>query len=106
MTRRTVTAAQAKAPGGTSSNAATRSSRNNRQASRTKSGAATAGTKRERRPKPLKRSQVTNIAMTTGGEDRISKVILDGVVKEWVGIGWIDIGTAEPADYLTIPEVK
>lgn len=44
--------------------------------------------------------------MTTGGEDRISKIILDGVVKEWVGIGWIDIGTATPDDYSKIPEVK
>ena len=44
--------------------------------------------------------------MTTGGEDRISKIILDGVVKEWVGIGWIDIGEAEPEDYLKYPEVK
>jgi hypothetical protein len=44
--------------------------------------------------------------MTTGGEDRISKVILDGVVKEWVGIGWIDLEPATPEDYLKIPEVK
>lgn len=106
MTPQTVTAAQAKARAVTSSNAATKSSRNSRQASRARSGAATAGTKRERRPKPLKRSQVTNIAMTTGGEKRISKIILDGVVKEWVGIGWIDLEPATPEDYLKIPEVK
>lgn len=105
MTQRTGTAARTKARAGTSSNAGTKSSPSSRRASPAKSAAASAGTKPAERPKPLKRSQVTNIAMTTGGEKRISKVILDGVVKEWVGIGWIDLREASAEDYLKIPEV-
>lgn len=42
--------------------------------------------------KTVKRSMLQNIRMTTGGEKRIKKVILDGTVREWVGIGWIDCG--------------
>lgn len=36
-------------------------------------------------------SELANIKMTCGNEKKYSKVIHDGVVKEWVGIGWIDI---------------
>lgn len=42
--------------------------------------------------KTIKRSALQNIRMTAGGEKRIKKVILDGTVREWVGIGWIDCG--------------
>lgn len=42
--------------------------------------------------KTVKRSLLSNIRMTTGGEKKIKKVILDGTVREWVGIGWIDCG--------------
>src|SRR6185295_14282107 len=36
-----------------------------------------------KRPKTLARRDVTNIAMTAGNENKISQIILDGVVKEW-----------------------
>lgn len=44
--------------------------------------------------------------MVAGGEKRISQVILNGKVKEWVGIGWIDMRDATPEDYRKIREVK
>jgi len=59
-----------------------------------------------KRPKTLARRDVTNIAMTAGNENKISQIILDGVVKEWVGIGWIDLRDATKDDYLKIREVK
>lgn len=34
-------------------------------------------------------SDVSNIRMVAGGEKRHPIVIIDGIVKEWVGIGWI-----------------
>jgi hypothetical protein len=62
-------------------------------------------TKKPKAPKPIKRSELSTIKMTTGNEDRISKVILDGNVRQWVGIGWVDEGPATETDKLTIPRV-
>jgi hypothetical protein len=61
--------------------------------------------KRKRAPKPIKRSELSNIKMVVGNEDRISKVILDGNVRQWVGIGWVDEGPATAADKLKYPRV-
>lgn len=46
----------------------------------------------------IKRSALSNIAMASGGESRITKVVLDGRVMEWVGIGWIDITDSTPTE--------
>ena len=35
------------------------------------------------------RGQLSNLRMAAGGETRITKVIVDDILKEWVGIGWI-----------------
>jgi len=43
-------------------------------------------------------SKVSNIRMAAGGEKRITKLIDDGVLKEWVGIGWIVLRKATAAD--------
>jgi hypothetical protein len=55
--------------------------------------------------KKIQSSKVSNIAMTTGGEKRITKVIDGGIVKEWVGIGWIDLHKANAADRKKYPTV-
>ena len=57
------------------------------------------------RAKTIKRSELSNIKMVAGGEDRISKVILDGTVRQWVGIGWVDEGQASAADKRKYPTV-
>lgn len=57
------------------------------------------------RAKTVKRSQLSNIRMTTGGEDKYSKVILDGNVRQWVGIGWVDEGPASADDKKKYPTV-
>ncbi len=59
-----------------------------------------------KKPKPVSFQDVSTISMVTGGEKRFTKVIHDGAIKEWVGIGWIVIGHARPSDYTKIPEVK
>lgn len=57
------------------------------------------------RPAPLKFREVSNIAMTTGGEKKHPIVIVDRVVKEWVGIGWSDLRRANADDRQKYPEV-
>lgn len=39
----------------------------------------------------VKASEVSMISMAAGNEKKYGKVIEDGQLKEWVGIGWIDI---------------
>lgn len=58
------------------------------------------------RPTPVSYRDVSTISMVAGKEKTISRVIHDGEVKEWVGIGWISKGKATEADYQTTPEVK
>jgi hypothetical protein len=55
--------------------------------------------------KTIKRSELSNFKMASGNEKRISKVILDGFVEEWVAIGWITLEAAEPKDYKLYPVV-
>lgn len=62
--------------------------------------------KKHKLPKPVSFHDVSTIAMVVRNEKTISKVIHDGVVKEWVGIGWITLGPAKATDYLKIPQVK
>ena len=44
--------------------------------------------------------------MAAGNEKKYSIVIIDGVKKEWVGIGWIDIGKPTVKDKITYPTVE
>jgi hypothetical protein len=55
--------------------------------------------------KTVKRKQLSNIKMASGNEKKYSKVILDGQVKEWMGIGWITLGKAEKCDQKKYPVV-
>lgn len=55
--------------------------------------------------KTVTRRQVGNIAMVNGGEKKHPRVILDGIVKNWVGFGWVDEGKATAADLKKYPTV-
>lgn len=55
--------------------------------------------------KTVKASQVTNLKMVAGNENRISRVIDHGVLREWVAIGWITIRKAIKADFKRYPKV-
>jgi hypothetical protein len=53
----------------------------------------------------LPRSEATNVAMVAGNERKFTKVIDGEDLKEWVGIGWIILRKATPADkkrYITL----
>lgn len=50
--------------------------------------------------------ELTNMAMVNGNESLYKVVIDTGIIKEWVGIGWIELRKANPADYKKIPEVS
>lgn len=54
----------------------------------------------------VKRSELSIIKMTDGNENKYQTVIDNGVVKEWVGIGWIVVRNVEPSDYEKFPVVE
>ena len=54
----------------------------------------------------VKRSELSNFKMVAGNEKKYSRIILDGVCKEWVGFGWIPVGKATEEDYKRYPEVE
>lgn len=43
----------------------------------------------------IKRSKCSNLRMIAGNEKYINKFADNGEIKEWVGIGWVTIGTYE-----------
>lgn len=49
--------------------------------------------------------ELSNLKMVEGNEDKYSIVIDDGVLKEWVGIGWIELRPAIKADCEKYPTV-
>lgn len=58
----------------------------------------------------VKRSQLTNKAMSNGGEEVITKVIdysvPPGVLKNWVGIGWVDERLPTEEDKQNYPVIQ
>lgn len=53
----------------------------------------------------LRRGDVTNAKMVAGNERRFTRVVVDGRVKCWVGIGWVDEGDPTPAQLRSLPLV-
>lgn len=51
----------------------------------------------------VRRSALSNLRMVAGMEEVISTVIVDDVVKEWVGIGWIGDEAPTPEDRREYP---
>jgi hypothetical protein len=51
-------------------------------------------------------ADVTPLAMTAGNEKKIPKIIHEGNVQLWVGIGWITLDKATKKDYKTLPVLK
>jgi len=49
--------------------------------------------------------ELSNIRMTAGNESKYSFVIDDGILKQWVAIGWIDLRSATSADKREYPTV-
>jgi len=53
----------------------------------------------------VKRLELSNIRMIDGNEQKYDTVIQDGVLMEWVGIGWIGVRDATPEDNEKYPVV-
>jgi ribosomal protein S27AE len=51
------------------------------------------------------RSELSNIRMTTGNEKKYDVVIDGRDLKEWVGMGWVKLGTALNSDHRRFPTV-
>lgn len=56
-------------------------------------------------PRVIPVEAVAQIAMTSGGELRHPRVIMNDQVMQWVGIGWHDHGKATKADKRALPLV-
>lgn len=50
-------------------------------------------------------SQLSKLRMVAGNETKFSRVIHEGVVKEWVGIGWIKLEKATEFELQNLPIV-
>lgn len=48
---------------------------------------------------------LNKLAMAAGNECKYSIVVDDGVLKQWVAIGWIDLRPAVPSDSEKYPMV-
>lgn len=55
--------------------------------------------------KTVKYNQVSNRAMVAGNEKKIGFIIHNGVVKQWVGIGWVELREATADDKKKYPKV-
>lgn len=56
--------------------------------------------------KTVTRRQVGTIHMVQGGEKTHPIIILNGIIKEWVGFGWIGEDKATKKDKQKYPTVK
>lgn len=54
----------------------------------------------------IPRSKLTIVAMVAGNEKEITHVIVNGTLKQWVGIGWVDLREATREDYTQYPEME
>jgi hypothetical protein len=52
----------------------------------------------------IKTSELSSLRMAAGNEKRYPIVIHNGTVKEWVGIGWIELRKATDDDCKRYPE--
>jgi hypothetical protein len=51
-------------------------------------------------------SKLSTISMVAGGEKRHPKVIHEGILKNWVGFGWVNEREATEEDKQTYPTAK
>ena len=50
--------------------------------------------------------ELSNLKMVEGNEDKYNLVVDDGVLKQWVGIGWIELQPATKSDCEKYPTVE
>jgi hypothetical protein len=57
-------------------------------------------------PEPVKRADLMTWKMVAGNEDTYNIVIDGDRLKQWVAIGWIDIGMATDEHRTLYPTIK
>lgn len=57
------------------------------------------------KPKTVHARELSTLKMVAGNERKFTKVIDGNTVKEWVGIGWVDLRKATPNDAKLYPMV-
>lgn len=55
--------------------------------------------------KTVQAHELSRISMVEGNESKYTKVIDYGILKEWVGFGWIELGKATDEDKEKYPTV-
>lgn len=53
----------------------------------------------------VKRSELGTFRMAISNERKYNKVIVNGIVREWIGFGWIDLDKATEEDRQKYPTV-
>ncbi len=61
--------------------------------------------KRKAKPNTVHARDCSTLAMTAGNERRFSKIVDDGIVKQWVGFGWVSEGPEEFPRDAKLPRV-
>ena len=56
--------------------------------------------------KTVKRSQLSTVRMVAGNEKKYQRVIDNGIIKNWVGFGWVDERDATDKDHEKYPKVE
>jgi len=56
--------------------------------------------------KTVKATELSKFRMAGGNEKKYKAVIDDGILKEWVAIGWVDLRQATEKDYEKFPTVE
>ena len=56
--------------------------------------------------KTVTREACSTLKMVAGNEEKHPVVIADGIVREWVGFGWIGEEKATEQDFLDYPTVE
>ena len=55
--------------------------------------------------KIVQAAELSKFKMAGGNEKKYKAVIDKGILKEWVGIGWVDVREATEEDYEKFPVV-
>ena len=56
--------------------------------------------------KKVKATELSNFRMAGHNEMKYPAVIDNGILKEWVAIGWVDLREATPEDHKIFPVVE
>jgi hypothetical protein len=59
-----------------------------------------------KKPEPVFVRELSREKMIDGNEKFFTKVIDNGMIKDWVGIGWVADVPAKEEDYCKYPEVQ